>query len=596
MPSRYSIFRNKQEARQFEIKVKALMGDTSPNSKGVPKFLKDHKTALRFSAFLNNAMGYKGVINPNVPTFLDNPFVAAMAVSWVKENAFLYRRGVAFQGLESEGNNILPGVAGKDYNLHPDTDFNYYFSKGMQIVRIGYLWERLQPTLNGALDEAYLGYLISCIDRAYTRGMTVLLDCHNYGRRRALGVNGAVSLIGSAETPISSLADMYTKLATRLKGRPGLFGYDIMNEPHDMLVPQTPGTYNPKRVGTDYQYVPNWKFEVDISGWDKATSTVWTRVASGSEGRVKITTTAADNFDNFTTANDWESGIDLPAGNHVVTLTGKGTFTSGNYPQLQVNSGTDKTVGHAFGPDTLATYRFVNSPADTRVTVAFTMAAAGKVWLRFQNLGGIGTYEFGKINITPGTVASAYRDFCFTGQYATSSLMYQACITAIRNAGDSKSWLLVETDGYAALHGFTKNFGANPDVWWSDPANKTMLSLHYYFDADHTGRYLTAWSQALTDKMEVEVLPAFQWCARKGIVPFIGEYGVPPGTTDSDKGYQNMLGRFLTIMDQYKAYGTYFAGGINFSSETTIQPAPKGTYTTDRPQMAILRQHLGVSL
>jgi aryl-phospho-beta-D-glucosidase BglC (GH1 family) len=459
----------------------------------------------------------------------------------------------------------------------------------MQIIRIGYLWERLQPTLNGPLDETHLGYLLTCIDRANARGMSVLLDCHNYGRRRALGSNGAVSLIGSAATPISALADMYTKLAARVKGRAGLFGYDIMNEPHDMLIPQSAGTYNPKRTGSDLQLIPNYKFAVDTKGFslDSAYSRVSDAGFDNGAPAVKLVGATSGNqaFANFTTSNDATSGYDvLPNTAYVFTLHYKSAGT-GNDPVAYINAGS------AFGT-TKAQASLAKVGSRTRLSIPFTTGPDDtKVWLRMQNLGGAITAFFNGLNLTPGATAAAYRDFCFTGQYATSSLMYQACITAIRNAGDMDSWLVVETDGYAGLHQFTTNFGPNPDIWWNDPANKTMMSFHYYFDQNHSGAYATPWSQALTDRLEGDILPALQWGQNNGVKIFIGEYGVPPGDTASDKGYQALLNTFLTYLDQYNAYGAYFAGGVQFSSETTVQPL--NNYGTDRPQMAILTAHLG---
>lgn len=506
-----------------------------------------------------------------------------------------YLRGLALQGLESEGTGVLPGVAGTDYNLHPDADFTYYAGKGLQIFRIGYLWERLQPTLNGPLDETYLGYLISCIDRAYARGRPTLLDCHNYGRRRALGTNGAVSLIGSAGVPVSALADMYTKLAARVKGRPGLFGYDIMNEPHTMLVPQSPLSYNPKLAGQPVQLIPNYKFAVDLSGWS-ANATYTRKTDPAVNGGLPFVeyNGVSGNFDNFTTSNDASSGMAVdPSSVYTISGTLTASFT-GNYPQVQVNTGADDGAGHAFPGTTLGAMIFTSTPTETRWSVQFTTAAdTKKVWIRFAGRGGTGRLRLMKLNITKDATVQPYRDYAFGGVVATSSLMYQACITAIRNAGDMNSWCVVESDDYAGLHSFTKNFGPDPDVNLGliDPANRIMASFHYYFDAGRAGTYATAWTQALTDRMAGDILPALQWSQRKGQQVFVGEYGVPPGSTASDIAYQGMLNTFLGYLDTYKAHGTYYAGGVQFSSETTISPL--SDYTVDRPQMPILQQHLG---
>lgn len=520
---------------------------------------------------------------------------------WVSDDTVAYTdtptrflRGLALQGMESEGTKVLPGVAGTDYNLHPDADFDYFASKGMKLIRVGYLWERLQPTLNGALDETYLGYLISCIDRAYARGMTVLLDCHNYGRRRALGTNGAVSLIGSAAVPVSALADMYSKLAARVKGRPGMFAYDIMNEPHTMLVPQSPLSYNPKLAGQPVQLIPNYKFAIDLSGWS-VNATYARKVDPAVNGGLPfVEYNGAGDFDNFTTSNDAESGMAVDASS---TYTLSGTFTAGftgNYPQVQVNTGADDGAGHAFPGMTLGSYRFVSATGETRWSLQFTTAAdTKKVWIRVSGLGGTGRLRLMKLNITKDAAVQPYRDYAFGGAVATSSLMYQACITAIRNAGDMNSWCVVESDDYAGLHSFTRNFGTDPDVNLGlvDPANRIMASFHYYFDPGRGGTYASAWTQALSDRMAGDILPALQWSQRKGQQVFVGEYGVPPGNTASDIAYQGMLNTFLGYLDTYNAHGAYYAGGVQFSSETTVQPL--NNYTTDRPQMAILRAHLG---
>jgi hypothetical protein len=49
--------------------------------------------------------------------------------------------------------------------------------------------------------------------------------------------NGAA--IGTADVPVSAFTDLWTKLATALVGNPGVAGYDLMNEPHDMPSPTT---------------------------------------------------------------------------------------------------------------------------------------------------------------------------------------------------------------------------------------------------------------------------------------------------------------------------------------------------------------------
>ena len=51
---------------------------------------------------------------------------------------------------------------------------------------------------------------------------------------RGPGSGQDTALIGSASVPISAYRDFWTKLASEIHYRSGLYGYDIMNEPHNM--------------------------------------------------------------------------------------------------------------------------------------------------------------------------------------------------------------------------------------------------------------------------------------------------------------------------------------------------------------------------
>ena len=54
---------------------------------------------------------------------------------------------------------------------------------------------------------------------------------------QAIGGPASAPTIGSSAVPVSSYKDFWTKLAGTLAGHTGLYGYDIMNEPHDMPSP-----------------------------------------------------------------------------------------------------------------------------------------------------------------------------------------------------------------------------------------------------------------------------------------------------------------------------------------------------------------------
>jgi hypothetical protein len=141
-------------------------------------------------------------------------------------------------------------ISGSEYSweTYPvATHLDYLKNKGIGLIRLPIAWEKLQPTLNGALNQTEVGKLKAFLDLIATRNMRVIVDIHNYGRfnpnwaANAAANYGIVAvsnssglLIGSTALPISAFQDLWTKLAATLAGHAGLAGYDIMNEPHDL--------------------------------------------------------------------------------------------------------------------------------------------------------------------------------------------------------------------------------------------------------------------------------------------------------------------------------------------------------------------------
>lgn len=129
-----------------------------------------------------------------------------------------------------------PGVVGTDYEYPSGAELDAVAAAGMKEIRMGVMWERLQPTLHGPLAAAELGRLSGSLDAARARGLKVVLDLHNYGRyARGDGADGRkVLLLGSEALPADALADLWRRLAGVLVGRAEIVGYGVMNEPHDL--------------------------------------------------------------------------------------------------------------------------------------------------------------------------------------------------------------------------------------------------------------------------------------------------------------------------------------------------------------------------
>lgn len=135
-------------------------------------------------------------------------------------------RGMNANDLDTVGNGGQePMSVAADY---------YIDTKKFNAWRPFFSWEFMQPTLGGALDATAIAQLETQITRVTGKGGLVVIDLHNYMRRK---VSGTTYIIGDVDgvVPVSYLVDVWVKLATRplIKNNP-LVIFEIMNEPHDM--------------------------------------------------------------------------------------------------------------------------------------------------------------------------------------------------------------------------------------------------------------------------------------------------------------------------------------------------------------------------
>lgn len=497
----------------------------------------------------------------------------------------LYMRGVALQGLESTGTGIIPGVEGTDYHRPYVSDMQYFKKHGANVFRLGYLMERWLNPGASALDPAFTAIIREALTNAHSMGCAMVLDNHNYGGYR--DVNGVTRKFGSPEMPISVLANFYKLVYAAVGDHPGLLGWDIMNEPVDMPVQSSPTNYNPFATPLPVQLVVNPSFETNTNNWSLDPSfTVSTEKAFHGTKSIKFVG-VANNFDNFTTSNSANDGYPVkPNTDYVATFYYIADGT-GNFPVTYINSNL------AFG-GTLAQKRMTaTAGAWVRQEIAFRTAAdTTRVWFRTQNLGGAVSGFVDAYNITPGTVATAFIPTTNVGTaIATTALMNQACIEALRAAGDTH-WILIEGDRYAGLHYFADNYGSNPEKWWRDPLNKTMPSFHYYLDPSHAGEYDVDWTAATRARINSDVRPPLEWAKRNGVEVWIGEFGVPWWDNPSTLNYRIDMGTVLGIFDEFAAHGTWYAGGKGYTSPISIQPI-NDDYNTIKSNLEVYKQHMG---
>src|SRR5438045_9098049 len=82
--------------------------------------------------------------------------------------------GVNLSGAEF-GSNV-PGSFGTDYTYPTHAEIDYYAGKGLSVIRLPFLWERLQHSEFGAFDAAELGRLGDVVIYATVTGLTIGLS------------------------------------------------------------------------------------------------------------------------------------------------------------------------------------------------------------------------------------------------------------------------------------------------------------------------------------------------------------------------------------------------------------------------------------
>jgi endoglucanase len=155
---------------------------------------------------------------------------AGARASWGGDRA---SEGLAYAGVNLAGGEFgtVPGTYGKDY-IYPSTaDIDYYAQLGFNLIRVPFRWERLQPALNAPFNSADQALLSGAVEHAAGKGLRVVLDTHNYARRRVADDGWTQEhLIGSDAVPSAAFADYCARLARLFKDSPDVI-FGLMNEP-----------------------------------------------------------------------------------------------------------------------------------------------------------------------------------------------------------------------------------------------------------------------------------------------------------------------------------------------------------------------------
>lgn len=151
--------------------------------------------------------------------------VATPAAPVVSDGSGIDLVGVNFaSGVFDPG--TVPGIYNKGYTFADESYYKRHADFGFKLVRLGFLWERIQPKLGTELNAAELGRIKQSLDYAQKYGIKVILDMHNYYRYYG-------KVINSPEVPRAAFAETWRKIAVEVSRHPALYGYGLMNEPYN---------------------------------------------------------------------------------------------------------------------------------------------------------------------------------------------------------------------------------------------------------------------------------------------------------------------------------------------------------------------------
>jgi hypothetical protein len=130
-----------------------------------------------------------------------------------------FAMGLCVSDMELNPNpNDQPGY---QYGIPSLQELTYYASQGLTLIRLNIAWPTLMATPNDAsLTASYVQNIISVLNNANSVGIKCIVALFAYSWTQTA-------------TP-AQFANLWTLLTTALVGKPGVYGYDLINEPNNM--------------------------------------------------------------------------------------------------------------------------------------------------------------------------------------------------------------------------------------------------------------------------------------------------------------------------------------------------------------------------
>ena len=457
-----------------------------------------------------------------------------------------YLRGVNDSGGEFTPANV-PGTYGTDYQYDGAPTVRYLAGRGHQLLRLPFLWERIQPTLSSALSTTEVTRITNYVQQARLAGCKVILDVHNYGRYTS---GGTTHVLGDGTLTQAHLVDLWTRISAAFKGMAGVGGYALMNEPHDL--PGVAGGYGASN--TLYTFDSSAQGWVEESGLGSVTDQS-TYVHDGANA-LQITKTLSSGV-QFIRAND-------AANNTAVIGNGQ---TLGLW--VLVPSGTSGSwLAHIEMQNSSYTWQ---AGADVAITpgtwTLLTYTPSSGIWSGHHGLGVqfTGTTTGGSFSVVIDTMTQGTISAGLTAAQQWEQAA-QACVTAIRGNSDTT---LITVGGYnwSSADTWPTN---HPAPFITDPAANILYEGHTYFDDNESGVYASSFASETTTaagegyngvaaRVRSRLANFTDWCVTNKVGGYVGEIGWPHG---SDATNWNAVGTLIyKDLGAANQWATYWSVG-----------------------------------
>lgn len=167
--------------------------------------------------------------------------VAALAGVWPLTTAAqaqpLEYTGVNLAGGEFYNpNEIAEPQYGTNFVYPTPEQFASFAAKGMNVFRVCFRWETLQPVAKEPFRQAEIDRLKAVVESATDLGLVVILNPHNYARYFD-------KLVGGPEVGYDVFADFWARLANEMRDNE-LVWFGLVNEPNGLPAEQWLGAAN----------------------------------------------------------------------------------------------------------------------------------------------------------------------------------------------------------------------------------------------------------------------------------------------------------------------------------------------------------------